>query len=231
VNAAFMLVATAWFAGADANNQPEKINPPKTPANVVAPTTVPAPMEGSSCCGGCGSSCDSGCDSCDSCGSGGFFGRLRGMFRRHSSCGCDSGCESNCCTPVSVPVSCGCDSCGDSCCDGGGHGFFSRLRGRFHRSSCCDTCDTCGGSYGGCGGGCGSCGGSYGTYGTYGAGSTIIAPGAGDKDKTKPADKMPDGKGNKNNNKNNEGTSNTPKSINAPALVPNVTVETEKNPF
>jgi hypothetical protein len=117
-------------------------------------------------------------------------------------------------------VSCGCDSCGDTCCgESTGHRFFNRLKGMFRRNSCgCDTCDTCGDTCatGGC-------------CGDYGAPAPVIMPGTGDK-KNAPADKMPDGKGN--NNKNNaNGASTSPKPINAPALVPNVTVETEKNPF
>jgi hypothetical protein len=128
VNAAFLLVTTAWFAGADANptKPPEKIKNP--------PVTNTAPLATGGSCGGgdCGGDC--GCDACDECGHG-LRHKLRGLFRRHNDCDC--GCETSCCAPAPAP-SCGCDTCDTGC---GRHSLLSKLRGRFHRhGDCCDTC-------------------------------------------------------------------------------------------
>jgi hypothetical protein len=88
--------------------------------------------------------CDCGAGCCEECG---WKARLRGMFHRDS---CDAGCDS-----------CGskhgfrfgwhkqCDDCtwtAPSCntCDTCHESLLSKLKGRFHRSSCCDT-DCCGG--------------------------------------------------------------------------------------
>jgi hypothetical protein len=38
---------------------------------------------------------------------------------------------------------CGCSSCCDDCCDK--PSWRDRMRGWFHRDSCCDECDSCGG--------------------------------------------------------------------------------------
>lgn len=102
MNAAFLLVTTAWLAG-------------------DVPAAAPAANAGG-CCDSCGNNvgqrlrdrfsglfnrgdcCDSGCNrfsgfqrgcgqaSCDSCGGGNVFGRLRGLFNRNSCCdGCSGG--------------------------------------------------------------------------------------------------------------------------------------------
>ena len=119
MNTAFVLVTTAWLAGADA----------QTPEAKPAPPPPPAPVAASGCC-------DSGCDSC---GGHRLFGKLRGMFRRNDCCdSCDSGghghrwAQRDCC-----------DSCDDGCgfCDR----LKARLRGLFHRD-CCET-SCCDGGY------------------------------------------------------------------------------------
>ena len=150
MNAAFLLVTTAWFAGADAapTKPPEKIESPKGNA---APALVTADGGyGGGGCGGC--ECDSGCDDCGH----GWKHRLRGLFHRNK--GCDCGCEAaTCCdsAPSCAPATCGCDTC-DTCCHK--EHFFHRLKARFHRScGCCDTCDSCGG-------------------GTYDGAAPVIAP-------------------------------------------------------
>jgi hypothetical protein len=130
VNAAFLLVTTAWLAGAD------PVPPPAHPA--------PAPVASSASCDGC-------CN--DDCGCGGhkLFGKLKGLF--HRDCGCDTGCNTGCDTCGHghawgggwghKSADCGCnDDCG---C--GGHKLFGKLKGLFHRGDCgCDTCgcDSCG---------------------------------------------------------------------------------------
>ncbi|MBI3411431.1 MAG: hypothetical protein HY040_24145 [Planctomycetes bacterium] len=125
MNAAFLLVTTAWLAG-----------------------DVPA---GSGCCNTCdsccgdswghrlrdrlrgmfnrGDCCGSTCDSC--CGS---TSRWHGWSSGHS-CGHGCGHSNSCCTP----------SC-DPCCGSGGN-LLGRLRGMFNRhghGDCCDSC--CGGT-------------------------------------------------------------------------------------
>jgi hypothetical protein len=148
VNAAFLLVTTAWIAGAD----------------TAAPTTPPAPAPtaaapvhsiGTGGYAGCGGCASCGCDSC--CESEGFFSRLKGRFHR-SECGC--GCESEGFFSkmkgrLHHGGDCGCDTgCGGcgGCDTGCGHGggFGERLRGLFHRGGgdcgCCDTCGGCGGA-------------------------------------------------------------------------------------
>jgi hypothetical protein len=242
VNAAFLLVTTAWLAGADAGDKPEQLkNPPKTQPGAGTPT---APLIGGGYAGGgyaggsggcgctsgdCGSCCDGG-DMCG-CESGGhrLLGKLRGMFRR-SSCGCESTCDTcpSTCAP-SAPVSCGCASYDCGCgCESGGHRLFGKLRGLFRRGGSCgcetDCCDT-GGSCG-CVGGGGYSGGGYGGYGGYGA-PVITAPITNGK----PADQMPKGGGDKNGGKGGGDQTSNLKPITAPSGVPSVTVETEKNPF
>ena len=81
VNAAFLLLTTAWMAGADA---------------------APAPVASSSSC--CGASrCTTSC--CDSCCGPTLVERLRDRLRSMRSCGCDTCCTTSCCT-----TSC-CDPC------------------------------------------------------------------------------------------------------------------------
>jgi hypothetical protein len=117
VNAAFLLVTSAWLAG-------QAAPAPAAPA----PTSPPAHVVSSSAC------CDTGCDSC--CG-GGLFARLRALFQRHDDC-CDS------CAPKCAPAPVHKDCCATtSCCDECEHGgLFARLRSWFHRNDCCDSCGT-----------------------------------------------------------------------------------------
>lgn len=155
MNAAFLMVTTACFAGA--------APPPAAPAPIPAPApaqVVSAPVAGcSSCGGGCGDTCG-----CDTCGSG-WRERLHGLFHRHGGCGCETGCDT-CGGGFSGHFarfhgsSCGCEtnSCGCDTC-GGGLGFRERLGGLFHRHHDCGCETGCG-----CGteGGCSSCGGGAG---------------------------------------------------------------------
>lgn len=154
VNAAFLLVTSAWFAG-------------QTPAPAPA---APGPAVVSSA-QGCGSGgCGGGCDSCCSGGHSWFGGggRLGGLFHRNSCCDTCNTCDScgsghswgsrfsgwggwghgcNSCNTCQTS----CNTCDSGCGHGGGLFSGGRLRGLFHRNSCCDTCSTCDG-------GCGSTG-------------------------------------------------------------------------
>ena len=168
MNAAFLLVTTAWIAGADT----APANPP--PARVVPAPVYSVGTPGTAgCCGGASTGCG-GCDSCG-CEKEGFFSRLKGRFHRHNDCDC--GCTSS---------SSSCGSCGSCGCESGG--FFSHLKGHTHHNECgCDSgcggcgssCDSCGGHGGGLGGrlrglfhrhgdecGCGDCGGCGGVITT-----------------------------------------------------------------
>src|SRR5439155_13568678 len=109
VNAAFLLVTTAWLTGADPVPKAAPA-PPAAPAP-YAPHGPYAAYGSSGCNGGCGATCWE-----DECGGGGWLGRLRGMFRRNDGC-CDSGC--------------------DSCDHGGREGFLSRMRGMVRRNDGC----------------------------------------------------------------------------------------------
>jgi hypothetical protein len=160
VNAAFLLVTSAWFAGQ--TPAPAPVAPPLGHAPAVVSTA-------SGCnSGSCGSACDSCCDS-----GGGFFSRFKGMFHRNKCDSCDS-CGGGHTWGGRLGGHRSCDTCNTNTCDSGcGHSLFGgggRLRGLFHRnkSDCCDTCD------GGCGTGCGA--GAVGGYGPGVVGG--YAPGA-----------------------------------------------------
>jgi len=127
VNVAFLVVTTAWLAGADSGAPAAKdLSSPAMPASIDGC--------GGSCGAGCGACCDTGCDTC---GGHKLFGKLHGGLG-HSSCGCETSCQ----------PACGCDTCG---CAGGVHSLFGGHRhGCGCESSCgspcgcTDTCDTCG---------------------------------------------------------------------------------------
>jgi hypothetical protein len=150
VNAAFLLVATAFVTGSD---PVQAVPAPVTAAPVVS--------NGSGC-----SSCDTGCNTCDSGHK--WFGGFRGLLNR-SDCGCDpcggkrlfSGLGSSCGCGGGFSLGLkdrfagwghkGCNTC-DTCNTCGhekscGCGIMesplSRLGGLFRRHKGCDTCDTC----------------------------------------------------------------------------------------
>jgi hypothetical protein len=174
VNAAYLMLTTAWLAGAD---------PAPAPAAPAAPV-VSAPIGG-----GCGGGCGCATDAC--CEKEGFFAKLKAKFHKND-CGC--GCEQapTCCAPKPVccpapkpvccpapaptcchaaPVSCGCDECKPSLCE--------RIKAKFKKSKDCG-CDS------GCGG-CSTCGGGV----IGGAPAEAIpakpAPGAAPQAMPKPA--------------------------------------------
>lgn len=129
MNAAFLLVTTAWLAGADA--------PVAKPAPAPAPAVAPA---------ACGASCGSCCNDCGSCceDKPGLFARLCARFKKNDCC--DSCCAptpcckpTTCCAPAPVckPACCPAPTCND-CCEK--EGFFKRLCGKFKKNDCCDSC-------------------------------------------------------------------------------------------
>jgi hypothetical protein len=169
VNAAFLLVTTAWLAGADA-----------------APTAAPEKpaVTTSSCTGDCGACCDAHegfwtklkgrfhrgddccnpcpkpvcapapkcapapapkCNPCDTCPKESCFSKLKGLFRHGGEC---NSCEKPACAPACAPApkpSCGATA---SCCE---ETLCSKLKGKLHglfnRGNCCGD-DCCGASPG-----------------------------------------------------------------------------------
>jgi hypothetical protein len=139
VNAAFLLVTTAWFAGAD-----------PAPATHAAPagSVASAPVAGG-CYGG--ATCNDGCGCCDCCCKPSLLQRLRAR-KCCNSCDCCNTCATPCCnTNCCDNVSGHCGSCCDCCCK---PSLLQRLRAR---KCCCDSCcDGCG--YNGCGSSVGGAG-------------------------------------------------------------------------
>src|SRR5437588_11636413 len=102
VNAAFLLVTSAWLAGqAPADAPPPAAEP--APAAAPAPAVAPAPAATTGgCCnggyaGGYAGGYSGDCNSC--CNSGGLFGggRLRGLFSKHKGGDCCDSCGSTTC--------------------------------------------------------------------------------------------------------------------------------------
>lgn len=153
MNAAFLLVTTAWLAGADAAPAaapPAPAAPAAGPA-VIAPIAPGGSCQGAGCntCGGdCGSCCDSCCDS--GCGKQGLLSRLRGLCHRNKCDDCCDTCQPAC-APVATCNTCNtCNTC-DTCDSGCGR------KHRFHRNKgndCCNTCEVSCGSCGSCGDTC-----------------------------------------------------------------------------
>ncbi len=151
MNAAYLMLTTAWLAGAD-----------PAPATPVAPTgpVVAAPI-GGGCGGGCGCATEACCERESLCA------KIKAKFKRHE-CGCEQSCcapAPTCCAPKPVccpapkpvccpapaptcchaaPVSCGC-GCEErvSC--------WEKLKAKFRKHNDCgceSSCNSCG-----CGGG------------------------------------------------------------------------------
>ena len=145
MNATFLILSSAWLAGADA-----------APAAPAAPVPVVMSAAG---CGGCDApvaSCDTGCST--SCGPRmGLFSRIKAKF----SCTKHSRCAPACAAPVAAPcapapVACapacgtplighslftGFTTCGSGC-GSSKLGLFDRLKSKFkHSGSCSSGCD------------------------------------------------------------------------------------------
>jgi hypothetical protein len=177
VNAAFLMLTTAWLAGAD-------------PVPVAPAPAAPVVANGS-CCGGgsgCGGAADCGCD--DGCGRRpGFFARL--FAKKSNDCGCETSCQpscqsscdscdsgrgkrakrsrgSDCCE--SAPTCCAPAPAASTCCDdpcagrSGRRGLLARLFSKRGGDCGCDS---------GCNSGCGTgCGGA--AVGGSGCGGTNV---------------------------------------------------------
>ncbi len=224
MNAAFLLVTTAWIAGADAAAPPAKPTPqPAAPVYSVG--------TGGCTGGGCG-----GCDSCGDCGcdsghGGGLFSKLKARLHRSDDCGCDSGCGGHGGGLLSrfkgfghkndCDTGCGCGSSCDSCDSGHGGGLRGKLRGLFHRSKDCG-CDT------GCGGCDTGCNGCAGTISPIPAGGMPRAePIGAPKEEPK---KLPSGDGKDKGENKKPGTVRLiPQPVDAPEL--DIAPATGKSPF
>ena len=153
MNAAYLVLTTAWLAG----------DAPAAPAPAPAAPVVSAPI-GGGCGGGCGAATDACCDS--GCGGGKFslFGKLKGKFQK--GCGCESSCApvQQHCAPA--PTCCeaprakkwkkhnDCCEQAPTCDDGCGKGsLFGKLKGKFRKHGDCGCDSGCGSSSCGCGGG------------------------------------------------------------------------------
>lgn len=145
MNAALLLMSSAWMVGADA---------------APAPAASPAPVVANAGC----NDCSAPCGDCGGCSKPSLLDRLRARIKsigghRHKGgdC-CEPACPPpppppSCCAPPACSVPAPCDVCADPC---GGHkaGFLDRLRGRLgghkHQAACCDLCGSSSCANGGC---------------------------------------------------------------------------------
>ena len=166
MNAAYLVLTTAWLAG----------DAPAAPAPAPAAPVVSAPT-GGGCGGGCGSATDSCCDT--GCGKQGLFSKLKAKFHKNE-CGCEA--APTCCAPAPVKQHChsapaptccapvqhqACDTCNEGC---GKQKLCDRIKAKFRKHDSCGCESSCGG-----GSSCG-CGGS-GVVGGYNA-APAVAPNA-----------------------------------------------------
>jgi hypothetical protein len=151
VNAALLLLGTAYAAGADVPPPPGA--PPAQPPPAVAP--APGCCDGPSV-GAFGWGYGCGCDDCG--GRATLHDRLRARFagrRHHGGADCCDPCAAPAPVYAPAPVFHGSAvaACPDPCQDSK-HGLFSRFRGRLggHRNKGGDCCDPCWGAGGFAGG-------------------------------------------------------------------------------
>ena len=121
MNAAFLLVTTAWLAGADA----DKPAPP-------AAHHPPAPA-----------ACSTYCDPC--CEKEGLLQRFCNLFKRKDCCDpcctpCPKPCPPPCPKPCPPPCKVTCTTTCDDCCE---EGFLKKLLNRFRCRKCDDCCNPC----------------------------------------------------------------------------------------
>jgi hypothetical protein len=151
VNAAFLLVTTAWFAGADP--APAATAAPAAPLGGAVSSAPMGGMGTGGCCGAAayGSGFADGCGCCQPCCKMGFLARHRAKKCCNSCECCNTCCEtSGCGGGCGANTSCGCGTCCETCCCK--PSLCQRLKCRCHRNKCC--CD--GLNDGCCGGGCGA---------------------------------------------------------------------------
>jgi len=222
VNAAYLMLTTAWLAGQ--TPAPAAAQPAPAPA----PAPIAAPVVSSSiggCNGGCGGYATGGYggDCCGSSARGGLLARL--CHKRSNDCGCESACSAPvahhrapaCCAPVQTCAPAPSVGCG---CEAKKPGLFARLHAMCHKDKgCgCEQQSSCG---------CGSNGGVWtGTGGWTGTGAEPIqaAPKPGT---ATPPQKMPTAGG------------GTPMTINGvirdvtPVVAPRLSIEQEgpRQPF
>jgi hypothetical protein len=149
VNAAYLMLTTAWLAGADPA--------PVTPAAPTGPV-VAAPI-GGGCGGGCGGSATDAC--CDEHKQG-CFAKLKAKFHKHNECGCEQSCAPpkpvccpapkpvccpapapTCCHAAPVSSGCGCEEPRVKLCD--------KIKAKFKKHNDCgceSSCNSCGGASG-----------------------------------------------------------------------------------
>jgi hypothetical protein len=153
VNAAYLMLTTAWLAGAD-----------PAPAAVAAPP-VAGPVVSAPIGGGCGGGCNSGCGcaaetSC--CERESKWAKIKAKFKKHSGCGCEESCAApvqHTCCPAPAPTCCQAApvSSGCGCEESKGKQLWGKLKGKFKKHGgdcgCESSCNSCGSSSGcGCGG-------------------------------------------------------------------------------
>lgn len=201
MNAAYLLLTSAWLAGADAA--------PAAPAPVASAPVVAS----GSCCGNAGG-CSSYADSSCGCEKVRFWDKWKGRCHKdcgyEQSCGCAAPAPScGCAAPVHVhhvhaAPSCGCaapaPSCGCAapapscgCEDSCKPSLWERLRGKFHKHDCgCESsCNSCGTSGGCSSGGCSSYGAPAGMAVPQGGETVPVPPKAGEAPKKMPTATTP----------------------------------------
>jgi hypothetical protein len=144
VNAAYLMLTTAWLAGADPV--------PVTPA--PAAPVVAAPIGG-----GCGGGCGCATDAC--CEKEGLFARLKAKFHKNECCEPAPTCcapKPVCCAPKPVccpapkPVCCApaptCCHAAPTCgcgCEEPRVKLWDKIKAKFHKNDCCESsCSSCG---------------------------------------------------------------------------------------
>ena len=185
MNAAYLMLTTAWLAG---QNPAPAAAPPATPVPAAPAAAAPAygggPVVSSSlgaCNGGgyagggcgCGATTDCGCE-----GGGKLFGKMKGMFKKR---GGDCGCEA---APVEHHKMHWAPAAADCGCEGGKGSLFGKLKGKFKKRGDCGGDCGCGSTTGAWGGGCCGTGGGYG-------GGVIGAPATGTPAEAIPAPPKP----------------------------------------
>ncbi|MBX7105353.1 MAG: hypothetical protein K1X57_14815 [Gemmataceae bacterium] len=137
MNAAYLLLTSAWMAGADA-------------APVAPAAAAPVVSTGACCGGGCATSCDPCANHCGPS----LLDRVRARFHRNDCC--DSGCNApvvhhKCCTPAPAPTCCtpvktcapACNTCQPACDPCRPKFQMPKFNFNFHRNNdCCNTCNT-----------------------------------------------------------------------------------------
>jgi hypothetical protein len=238
VKVAYLLVTTAWFAGADVvpvsqEKQAGPTGPPPVVSGGGGPVVggggpvVSSNVGGS--CNGCGTGCGTGCaqDACCGQQSWGhqFRERLHGLFQRHNNDCCNpcggavyQQATAGCCQPAVThghhgSVGSGCcqtQICDDGCGNQGfGHKLFGRFRGMFGgHHNNNGCCDPC-------------ASGGYGGTGVYGAPIQYGAPPIGKKAEPLPppmdnAKPLPNGKEEKKEEKKDQGAGINPSAPIAP---------------